>query len=70
MEKLLEQLIKRVANLLCIKSIVTLVLTGVFAYLSIIGFITPVEFVVIFTVVINYYFESQRNKKTETEKEL
>ena len=56
---------KRLSNLLCIKSIVTLVLTGVFAYLSITGFISPTEFVVIFTVVINFYFETQRNKKTE-----
>ena len=54
---------KRLSNLFCIKSIVTLVLTGVFAYLSITGFISPTEFVVIFTVVINSYFETQRNKK-------
>lgn len=58
---------KRLGNLLCVKSIVTLTLTGVFAYLSVSGFITPVEFVVIFTVIINYYFESQRNKKADTE---
>lgn len=58
---------KRLANLLCIKSIITLVLTGVFAYLSVKGFISPTEFVVIFTVIINFYFETQRNKKAETE---
>lgn len=63
-------MMKRLSNLLCIKSIVTLVLTGVFAYLSIKGFISPTEFVVIFTVIINFYFETQRNKKTETEKEV
>ena len=58
---------KRLSNLLCIKSIVTLVLTGVFSYLSIKGGISPTEFVVIFTVIINFYFETQRNKKVETE---
>lgn len=58
---------KRLSNLLCVKSIVTLTLTGVFAYLAVTGFISPAEFVVIFTVIINYYFETQRNKKTETE---
>lgn len=58
---------KRLSNLLCIKSIVTLTLTAVFAYLSVTGYISPTEFVVIFTVIINFYFESQRNKKTETE---
>lgn len=62
-----KELLKRICNLLCIKSIVTIVLTGVFAYLSVKGFITATEFVVIFTVVINFYFESQRNKKVETE---
>lgn len=66
----MKNFIKRITNLLCIKSIITLVLTGVFAYLSIAGLITPAEFLVIFTVVINFYFETQRNKKTETEKEV
>jgi hypothetical protein len=58
---------KRMENLLCIKSIVTLVLTGVFAYLSVKGFISPTEFVVIFTVIINFYFETQRNKDVTKE---
>lgn len=58
---------KRLSNLLCIKSIVTLALTGVFSYLSITKHISPTEFVVIFTVIINFYFEAQRNKKDTTE---
>lgn len=68
----MKAFIKRITNLLCIKSIVTLTLTGVFAYLAIRGFVSPTEFVVLFTVVINYYFETQRNKKTEdtTNKEV
>lgn len=61
----MKDFIKRITNLLCIKSIVTLVLTGVFAYLSVTGYISPTEFVVIFTIVINFYFETQRNKKVE-----
>lgn len=56
---------KRLENLLCIKSIVTLVLTAVFAYLAVKGYVSPTEFVVIFTVIINSYFETQRNRKTE-----
>lgn len=64
----MKELIKRITNLLCIKSIVTLVLTAVFAYLSVTGYISPTEFVVIFTVVINYYFEYQRNKKENADK--
>ena len=65
----MSELIKRICNLLCIKSLVTLALTGAFVYLSVKGFITPAEFVAIFIVVINFYFETQRNKKSETEKE-
>lgn len=61
--------IKRITNLLCIKSIITLIMTGVFAFLSVKGHIKPAEFLVIFTVVINFYFETQRNKKSDTEKE-
>lgn len=67
MKKLVEQLIKRVSNLLCIKSVVTLSLTYVFCRLALTGGISPTEFVVIFTVIINFYFEAQRNKKVETE---
>lgn len=58
---------ERLNKLLCVKSIVTLTLTGVFAYLAVTGHISPAEFVVIFTVVINYYFETQREKKAITE---
>ena len=32
-----EKIIKRLGNLLSVKSIVTLVLTGVFAYMAIVG---------------------------------
>lgn len=67
MKKMFEELIKRLSNLLCIKSLVTLALTYVFCRLAITGGITPAEFVAIFIVVINFYFEAQRNKKTEAE---
>lgn len=60
---------KRLSNLLCIKSIITLMLTIVFCILSVKGLISAAEFLVIFTVVINFYFETQRNKK-DTEKEV
>lgn len=63
----MKDLIKRITNLLCIKSIVTLVLTYVFARLALTGGISPAEFVAIFIVVINFYFETQRNKKENTE---
>ena len=63
----MKELIKRTLNLLSVKSIVTLVLTYVFARLALTGGISPAEFIAIFVVVINFYFENQRNKKENTE---
>ena len=63
---------KRLTNLLCVKSIVTLVLTGVFAYLAARERISSQDFLTIFSVVIAFYFgtQSQRlNEKAETEPE-
>ena len=63
----MKELLKRITNLLCIKSMVTLCLTYVFARLALSGGISPAEFIAIFIVVINFYFEDQRNKKGTTE---
>jgi hypothetical protein len=52
----------RISKLLTIKSIVTLFLTGVFCYLSIVGAITAELFNTIFTVVIGFYFGTQNAK--------
>ena len=56
----MEQLCKRLANLLTVKSIVTIALTVVFAALSLRGTISGTEFLTIFTVVIGFYFGTQR----------
>ena len=58
----MDNLIKRITNLLSIKSIVTLVLTAVFAYLSLYGEVNR-DFLTIYTVVISFYFGSQSVKK-------
>lgn len=52
---------KRLATLCSVKSIVTLILTGVFAYLAITKQITQ-EFMVVYTVVIAFYFGTQSQK--------
>ena len=57
----MEQLYKRLGNLLTIKSLVTLVLTAVFAYLAITGNIDQ-EFMTVYTVVIAFYFGTQAEK--------
>ena len=54
---------EKLAKLVNVKSIVTLILCGVFAYLSIIGYIMPDQFLTIFTVIISFYFGSQYGKK-------
>lgn len=58
----MDNLIKRITNLLSIKSIVTLVLTAVFAYLSLYGEVKQ-DFMTIYTVIIAFYFGTQAAKK-------
>lgn len=56
-----EKIIKRLGNLLSVKSIVTLVLTGVFAYTAIVGKISQ-DFMTIYAVIIAFYFGTQSQK--------
>ncbi len=59
----METIKKRAANLLTVKSIVTVTLTAVFAYLAVTGHVTTDQFLTIFTVVIGFYFGTQRAKE-------
>lgn len=61
----MQLLIKRVTNLLKIKSLVTLALTAAFVYLCIIGQISADQFLTIFTVVIAFYFGTQASRKED-----
>jgi hypothetical protein len=56
----MENLKKRLANLLAVKSLVTITLTVIFAVLALRGDISGTEFLTIFTVVIGFYFGTQR----------
>ena len=53
----------RLEKLLNVKSIVTIILTVVFAILSVISKISAEQFLVIFTTVIAFYFGTQHEKK-------
>ena len=53
-----EKILKRIANLMSVKSIVTLVLTGVFAYMAVTGNISQ-DFMTIYAVIIAFYFGTQ-----------
>lgn len=56
-----EKIFKRIANLMSVKSIVTLVLTGVFAYMAVTGNISQ-DFMTIYAVIIAFYFGTQSQK--------
>ena len=58
------QIMERVSKLLTIKSIVTLVLTAVFAALALMGRVTQ-DFLTVYTVVIAFYFGTQARKGQE-----
>lgn len=53
----------KLAKLINVKSIVTIVLTLVFAGLSAFGKVSPEQFITIFTVIISFYFGTQFQKK-------
>ena len=57
----MELIHKRLANLMSVKSIVTLVLTGVFAYMAVTGNIGQ-DFMTIYAVIIAFYFGTQSQK--------
>ena len=63
----MELLKQRLANLLCVKSIVTITLTGVFAYMTVMGNVNAEQFLTVFTVVIAFYFGVQAEKKAQKE---
>ena len=57
----MEQVLKRIENLLTVKSIVTLALTAVFSYLAVAGRIDQ-DFMTIYAVIIAFYFGTQSQK--------
>ena len=60
-----ELVIKRAANLLSVKALVTLALTGVFAYMAGCTKISQ-DFMTIYAVIIAFYFGTQSQKMQET----
>ena len=57
----MELMKKRLANLLSVKSLVTLVLTVVFAYMAVTETISQ-DFMTVYAVVIAFYFGTQSQK--------
>lgn len=52
---------KQFLKLIDVKSIVTLVLTGVFSFLAITGVLTGEQFMVVFVMIMTYFF-TRKNK--------
>ena len=59
-----ELLANRLARLLCVKSLVTLALTGVFAVLALRGQVSR-DFMTVYTVIIAFYFGTQLERTAQ-----
>lgn len=55
-------MLEAITKLIKVKTLVTLILTGVFAFLSCTGKIDADKFITIFTVVISFYFGTQAER--------
>lgn len=58
----MDRIIKRLSNLLSVKSMVTIIATIVFALLSVRGDISSKDFMSIFIMIIGFYFGAQSQK--------
>ena len=58
----MNELIKNLANLVKVKTIVTLIVTGVFAVLSLQGVISADNVMIIISMVVSFYFGTQHEK--------
>ena len=61
-----EILANRLARLLCVKSLVTLMLTAVFAVMALRGEVSE-DFMTVYTVIIAFYFGTQLERTTQKE---
>ena len=62
-----EIMTQRLARLLCVKSLVTLALTVVFAVMACAGRIDQ-DFMTVYTVIIAFYFSTQSERTNQEEK--
>lgn len=60
-----ETILKRIAALMSVKSLVTLILTGVFAFMACTNQISQ-DFMTVYAVVIAFYFGTQSQKLQDT----
>lgn len=65
MKQMPETILKRLGALLSVKSLVTLTLTGVFAFMACTNQISQ-DFMTIYAVIIAFYFGTQSQKLQDT----
>lgn len=59
----MNEFIKRLANLITVKSIISILLTLVFCWITITGLVSADLFITIFATVIAFYFGTQTTKE-------
>ena len=59
----MKKLTENLANLIKVKTLVTLVVTAVFAVLSLRGTISPEQVMIIISMVVSFYFGTQHEKQ-------
>lgn len=62
-------MLQRLTRLIDVKSIVTITLTLVFAYLAVVGKVQVDQFLTVFTVIIAFYFGTQTQKTANSKGE-
>lgn len=62
--EIVKLVVERLLKLLCVKSIVTIIITLIFAKLALVGIISGEQFLTVFTVIIAFYFGTQAEKRT------
>ena len=62
----MEQILKNLANLIKVKTIVTLMVVAVFSFLSIRGTISADNVMIIISMVVSFYFGTQHEKTAGT----
>lgn len=59
-------MIKKLIKLVDVKSIITLLFGGVFAYLAVVGKISEDSFMTVFVMIMTYYFAKGRGSSDES----
>lgn len=59
----MKRIVENIANLIKVKTIVTLVVSAVFAVLALQGTISPDNVMIIISMVVSFYFGTQHEKQ-------